>query len=151
MINDDEMPRGPRGMRGRGLRGGPGGRGRGGMNMGPMMDREFGGPRFDPMYGQGYNMPRDDFHLRSQRGGGRGGRRGGPPDMYHPRNVGYNFGGPQRGYDEHYDDHYYNNYSGGPMYPPRGRYNAPPFPRDGMPPGGGPRGFGRPEFDGRQG
>ena len=53
MINDDEMPRGQRGMRGamRGYRGGPGGRGRGGMNMGPLMDREYGGgPRFDPMY-----------------------------------------------------------------------------------------------------
>lgn len=125
--------------------------------MGPMMDREFGGPRFDPMFrdgefnGRGYNMPRDDFYVRSQRGGGRGARRGGPPDMYHQRNVGYNFGGPQRGYDEHYDDHYYNNYGGGPMYPPRGRYNAPPFAGDRMPPGGGPRGFGRPDFDGRQG
>ena len=84
----------------------------------------------------------DDFFVRPQRGGR--GRRGGPPDMYHQR-MGYNFG-PQRGYDDHYDDHYYN--YGGPMYPPRGGYNAPgPYRRDGMPPGGGPR-F-RPEFDGR--
>ena len=92
----------------------------------------------------------DDFFVRPQRGNGGGrGRRGGPPEMYH-RGMGYNFG-PQRGYDDHYEEqqHYYN--YGGPMYPPRGGYNARGhYPREGgMPPGGGPR-F-RPEFDGRQG
>lgn len=155
MINDDELPRGQRGMRGmRGGRGGPGGRGRGGLNMGPMMDREYVGPRFDPMYrdrnyggGQQFMPPRpnDDFFVRPQRGG-RGGRRGGgPPDMY-PRMQNFNFGGPPRGYDDHYYEHF-DNYGGG-MYPPRnGGYNAPgPYRRD-MPPQGGPR-F-RPDFDGR--
>lgn len=60
----------------------------------------------------------------------------------------YNYG-PPRGYEDHYYDEYYN----GPMYHgPRGGYNAPGNfrrdPRD-MPPGSGPRGGYRPDFDQR--